>query len=58
MQSKEKVKVEDGRRQVITTCAIAGSVHMALMRKFLPGFEAVTPQEASAVLLAKGGFHV
>ena len=58
MLGKQKAKVEDGRRQVIPTCAIAGSVHMALMRKFLPGSEAVTPQEASAVLQVKGGFHV
>jgi hypothetical protein len=57
MQSKEKANVEDGRRQIITTCAIAGSVHMALMRKFRPGSEAVTPQKR-AVLQAKGGFHV
>jgi hypothetical protein len=58
MQSKEKANVEDGRPQVITTCAIAGSAHMALFREFRPGPEAVTPQEARAVLQAKGGFHV
>lgn len=58
MQSNGKAKVEDGRRQVITICAIVGSFLMTFMWKFRSVSEAVTAQKARAVLRAKGGFHV